>query len=68
MTGKKEHNSLNWNAFWENEDLLERRFRAPCIGSIGWRNSQEGGDDDVRDDWTNFPLSVIDHVQHGKWN
>ena len=84
--GKNGHNSLNWNAFWANEDLLERRFRAPCIGSIGWRNSQsgqrgksvkrkvatkdnkEGGDHDVRDDWASFPLSVIDHVQHGKWN
>ena len=84
--GKKGHNSLNWNAFWENEDLLERRFRAPCIGPIVWCNSQsgqrgksvkrkvamkdnkEGGDHDVRDDWARFPLSVIDHVQHEKWN
>ena len=84
--GKKGHNSLNWNAFWANEDLLERRFRAPCIGSIGWHNSQsgqrgksvkrkvamkdnkEGGDEDVRDDWASFPLSVIDHAQRGKWN
>ena len=40
--GKKGHNSLNWNAFWATEDLLERRFRAPCIGSIFWRNSQSG--------------------------
>ena len=82
VTRKKGHNSLNWNAFWENEDLLERRFRAPCIGPIGWRNFQsgqrgkfmkrkvatkdtkEGGDDDVRDDWASFPISVIDHVQH----
>ena len=65
---------------------MERRFCAPCIGSIGCCNSQsgqrgkslkrkvatkdnkEGGDDDVRDDWASFPLSVIDHVQHGKWN
>jgi len=65
---------------------LERRFHAPCIGSIGWYNSQsrqrgksvqrkvamkdnkEGGDHDVRDNWASFPLSVIDHVQHGKWN
>ena len=79
VTGKNGHNSLNWNAFWANKDF-GRRFRAPCIGSIGWCNSQsgqrgkyvkrkvatkdnkEGGDDDVRDDWTNFPLSVIDHV------
>ena len=86
VTGKKGHNSLNWNAFWANEDLLERRIHAPWIGSIVWRNSQfgqrgksvkrkvamkdnkEGGDDDVRDDWASFPLSVIDHVQHGKWN
>ena len=86
VTEKKGHNSLNWNVFWANEDLLERRFHAPCIGSIVWRNSQsrqrgksvkrkvatkdnkEGGDHDVRDDWARFPLSVIDHVQHGKWN
>jgi len=86
VTGKKGHNSLNWNVFWANEDLLETRFRAPCIGSIVWRNSQSGqrgksvkrkvatkdnkerGDHDVRDDWASFPLSVIDHVQHGKWN
>ena len=86
VTGKKGHNSLNWNAFLANEDLLETRFRAPCIGSIGWHNSQsgqrgksvkrkaatkdnkEGGDDDVRNDCASFPLSVIDHVQHGKWN
>ena len=29
VTRKKGHNSLNWNAFWANEDLLERRFHAP---------------------------------------
>ena len=40
--GKKGHNSLNWNAFWANEDFLERRFSAPYIGSIGWCNSQSG--------------------------
>ena len=35
---------------------------------VATKDNKEGGDDDVRDDWTNFPLSVIDHVQHGKWN
>jgi hypothetical protein len=86
VMGEKGHNSLNWNVFWVNEELLERSFHAPCIGSIGWCNSKsgqrgkfmkrkvatkdnkEGGDDDVRDDWASFPLSVIDHVQHRKWN
>jgi len=42
VTGKNGHNSLNWIAFWANKDLLERRFCAPCIGSIVWHNSQSG--------------------------
>ena len=37
------------------------------------KDNKEGGDHDVRDDWASFPLSVIDHVQHGSriraaWN
>src|SRR6185312_3989686 len=32
------------------------------------KDNKEGGDHDVRDDWASFPLSVIDHVQHGKCN
>ena len=35
---------------------------------VATKDNKEGGDDDVRDDWASFPLSVIDHVQHGKWN
>ena len=42
VTGKNGHNSLNWNAFWANEDLLERKFRAPCMESNVWRNFQSG--------------------------
>ena len=35
---------------------------------VATKDNKEGGDDDVRDDWESFPLSVIDHVQHGKLN
>ena len=35
---------------------------------VATKDNKEGGDHDVRDDWARFPLSVIDHVQHGKWN
>ena len=35
---------------------------------VAMKDNKEGGDDDVRNDWASFPLSVIDHVQHGKWN
>ena len=35
---------------------------------VATTDNKEGGDDDVRDDWPSFPLSVIDHVKHGKWN
>ena len=35
---------------------------------VATKDNKEGGDDDVRDDWASFLLSVIDHVQHGKWN
>ena len=33
---------------------------------VATKDNKEGGDDDVRDDWASFPLSVI--VQHGMWN
>ena len=35
---------------------------------VATKDNKEGGDDDVRNDWASFPLSVIDHVQHRKWN
>ena len=40
---------------------------------VATKDNKEGGDHDVRDDWASFPLSVIDHVQHGSriraaWN
>jgi len=75
VTGKKGHNSLNWNAFWVNEDLLERRFHAPFIGSIVWCNSQSGQRGKsvkrkvaMKDNKEGGDHDVIDHVQHEKWN
>ena len=35
---------------------------------VATKDNKEGGDDDMRDDLASFSLSVIDHVQHGKWN
>ena len=40
---------------------------------VAMKDNKEGGDDDVRDDWASFLLSVIDHVHMGSgikaaWN
>ena len=35
---------------------------------VAMKDNKEGGDHDVRDNWASLPLSVIDHVQHEKWN
>jgi hypothetical protein len=35
---------------------------------LAMKDNKEKGDDDVIDNWANFPLSIIDRVQHEKWN
>ena len=35
VTGKNGHNSLNWNAFWANEDLLEKKITC-TLHWINW--------------------------------
>jgi hypothetical protein len=35
---------------------------------VAMKDDKEKGDDDVIDNWASFPLSIIDRVQHEKWN
>ena len=38
---------------------------------IATKDNKEGGDDDVRDDWASFPLSVMSNMGSGiraAWN
>jgi hypothetical protein len=35
---------------------------------LAMKDNKEKGDDDVIDNLANFPLSIIDRVQHEKWN
>jgi hypothetical protein len=36
-------------------------------GEAATKSKGEGGDDDARDDWASFSLSMNDRVKHGEW-